>query len=278
MGLSNVCAILGYGFDGNPIAKILKESHPNSKEVQNQQISNSPQEVPGKVFNLALRLYSETCKIVLRRFGDPNTLSFLHVNLVFLYHLTFHENAMSYVAPHFPWKLAAQMLNTLLGSYQADQDRAALLARIEEDNFPSFPSSTPTTSASQSNATIIVLPRPLPDDFALRGFSWVEHYFPKNNEDRSKDWFANDRINDDEKYFEMPSMTEERKERCLWLGCRIAKQGKDRWLQYDIQTHTFSTSSEFEGDSRKYARQQTPTTPTDTSQLELGEFPDATHS
>src|SRR5436190_774706 len=62
-------------------------------------------------------------------------------------------------------------------------------------------------------------PRPLPEDFAMRGLLWVEY---------PDEWFPTSRISDDEKYFEVASMTESRKERVLWLGCRIAEAGK--WL------------------------------------------------
>jgi len=272
MGLANICAIMGYGFDGNPISKALKDQPPTSTSETQNKSNDSTQR--SEVMGITLKLYSETCKIVLRRFGDPNILSFFHVNLVFLYHLTFRPDAMQYVASSFPWELAVQMLNTLLNSYQSDQARSDLIACMESDKFPP---ATPK-SASQSAATVIVLPRPLPDDYALRGFPWVEHYFPRNNEDRSKDWFANDRIDDDEKYFEMPSTTEERKERCLWLGHKIAKRGDNKWLQYNSESHTFSVGLGVEEHrSSTSHHQHTPLSSTkNPGHLELEELPDAT--
>ncbi|KAK8013435.1 hypothetical protein PG991_009028 [Apiospora marii] len=51
-------------------------------------------------------------------------------------------------------------------------------------------------------------------------------------------------IDDDEKYFEVASMTDERKERVLWLGISIARHGK--WLLYDDKSHQFSVPSRFE--------------------------------
>lgn len=65
----------------------------------------------------------------------------------------------------------------------------------------------------------------------------MDKYFPN-------DWFSNDKIDDDEKYFEVASMTGDRKERILWLGCRIAKFGK--WLTYDETLHQFGVVSEYD--------------------------------
>ncbi|EGS16960.1 uncharacterized protein CTHT_0072840 [Thermochaetoides thermophila DSM 1495] len=143
---------MGYGFEGSPIAKALKDQ-PSAGDSQSQKTSDEkPQK--SEVMDITLKIYDETC--------------------------------------------------------------------------------------SQSTATVMVLPRPLPNDYALRGFSWVENYFPRNNEDRSKDWFANDRIDDEEKYLEQNSMAEERKDRCLWLGHKIAMKLDIKWLRYDSKTHRFS--------------------------------------
>jgi hypothetical protein len=78
--------------------------------------------------------------------------------------------------------------------------------------------------------------RPLPDDFAMRGFPWVDEYFPDG-------WFVTeDRIDDDEKYFEAPSMLEERRERVVWLGCRIAEREGGKWLRFDNEARRFGVS------------------------------------
>ncbi|KAL2256836.1 hypothetical protein VTK26DRAFT_1047 [Humicola hyalothermophila] len=143
---------------------------------------------------------------------------------------------MAYVAPDFPWKLTALMLNTLLGSYNQSD-----FARIEDgggsEHFP-MKKDEPVEGSSAMPPSR----RPLPDDFALRGFPWVDRYFPDG-------WFATrEKIDDDDKYFEVPSMIQERKERALWLGCRIAKQGGGNWLTYDRETHRFDVSPLFDVD------------------------------
>ncbi|KAF4426141.1 Telomerase-binding protein EST1A [Fusarium austroafricanum] len=49
------------------------------------------------------------------------------------------------------------------------------------------------------------LPRPSPEDFAMRGRLYSDDYFPNN-------WFRNDKIDEDEKYLEMHSISEESNE------------------------------------------------------------------
>ncbi|KAL2016108.1 hypothetical protein VTK56DRAFT_4252 [Thermocarpiscus australiensis] len=239
MGITNCCAVVGYGNQSNPIAKALKETRPDD-DPQDQPMQESEIKTPApKELVDALRLFNGTYNVVARRFGDPNILSFLHVTLVFIHHLTFKPKAMAYVAPDFPWKLTALMLNTLLGSCQS-------YARVESEQFPKNESVT----------------RPLPDDFALRGFPWVEEYYPNG-------WFSNDnKIDDDEKYFEVPSMIEDRKERTLWLGCRIAAQG-GKWLRYDSETRQFGVNPQYEVELDL----DMPATPVDST--DFGELPDA---
>ena len=117
----------------------------------------------------------------------------------------------------FPWKMVSMLLNSLLPSCRDYE-------RIQSGEFP---------------RPVKQLPRPLPEDFALRGLLWAEKYFPS-------DWFSNDKIDDDEKYFEVASMTDERKERIIWLAVYIAREGKGQWLIYDDKVHQFSVPSRFE--------------------------------
>ena len=81
------------------------------------------------------------------------------------------------------------MLNTLLWSYETH-------SVIEGDKFP-LPERDDV--------------RPFPEDFAIRGLLWAEGYYPS-------DWFANEKIDEEEKYHETATMTDYRKERMLWLG------------------------------------------------------------
>ncbi|KAL2018448.1 hypothetical protein VTK56DRAFT_804 [Thermocarpiscus australiensis] len=122
VGISNICAITGYGNENNPIAQALKITRPKNAESQDQPMQEASLEprssnvTADKQFPNTRKLFTGTYDVVCRRFGDPNILPFLHVTLVFIHHLTFCPEAMAHVAPHFPWKLTAFMLNTLIGS------------------------------------------------------------------------------------------------------------------------------------------------------------------
>ncbi|KAK3383417.1 hypothetical protein B0T24DRAFT_566133 [Lasiosphaeria ovina] len=241
IGISNCAAILGYGSDRNPMFSAIKQIR--SSESHDQHMlggwaeDSAPQELAA-----SLKLANGTHDVVLRRFGDPNILPYLHVILVFVHYLTFAPAAMSYLAPGFPWKLTAHMLNTLLDSYQT-------YSRIEGNTFP-----------QAENAP----KRPLPEDYAMRGLLWADKYFPD-------EWFSSqERIDDDEKYFEVPSMSEDRKERALYLGCRIAAQG-GKWLRYNSETHQFSVSPQY--DIELDAIPFTPAGSADS--VDYGELPDA---
>ncbi|KAK0737508.1 hypothetical protein B0T21DRAFT_383465 [Apiosordaria backusii] len=236
MGISNCCNLVGYGNEANPIAKATKQSPSADDEAQDQPMQGSGIDSPApEELGSALKLFSRTYDIVSRRDGDPNVLPFLHVTLVFVYHLTFYPEAIRYVAPEFSWKRTASMMNTLLGFFKN-------YSRIEGSALP--------RSESQ---------RPLPEDYAMRGLAWADRVSPS-------DCFSNEKIDDDEKYFEVASMAEERKERVLWLGHKIATSNK--WLRYNASTHEFSVAPEYDTEAKV-----TPMTPVES--VEMGELPDA---
>jgi len=178
---------------------------------------------------VALKFANRTHDVIFRRSGDPNILSYVHTVLVFIYQSTFSEEAMAYLAPEFPWKPMSLMLNTLF--------KDPTYNFIESEDFP-HPEGPP---------------RPLPEDYAMRGLLWAEKYYPSG-------WFSNDNIEDDEKGLEAAFMGEERKIRVLYLGCRIARENK--WLRYDSKTRQFSVSPEFDIKP--------------TGSIDLGDLPDAT--
>ncbi|KAK3335454.1 hypothetical protein B0T19DRAFT_9206 [Cercophora scortea] len=241
IGISNCCAIVGYGNERNPVFNAIRQIGVDEPQDQLMAGSEMDESTP-KDLSSALKLANRTHNVVLRRFGDPNILPYLHVTLAFIYHLSSSPEAMAYLAPDFPWKLTAVMLNTFLGSCDSH-------SRFESQRFP-----------QSENAE---LQRPLPEDYAMRGLLWVDKYFPS-------DWFSNDKIDDDEKYFEVASMSEERKERVLYLGCRIAARD-GTWLRYDSDSHQFSVSPQYDIELDSVAL-----TPVDST--EYGELPDATAS
>lgn len=77
---------------------------------------------------------------------------------------------------------------------------------------------------------------PLPEDFAMRGLLWSGKYHPPR-------WMAEAKVDDDDRGFELASMAEQRRERILWLGCRLAEH--ERWILYGGEDHAFSVAPEF---------------------------------
>jgi hypothetical protein len=215
IGIANCCSLLSYGKEDNVIFKAIRPQRSDEPAEVSMDTGDSPDQVSAKSFDQALALAEGTYEVVFRRFADPNILPYLHVVLVFVHHLTFFPGAMAFIDRNFPWKLVSLLLNSILLSYRD-------YPRIHSVVFP-----RPDKE----------LPRPLPEDFALKGLLWVDKYFPI-------DWFSNDKIDDDEKYFEVASMTDERKERILWLGCKIAKHRS--WLVYDEVLHQFGVAPQYE--------------------------------
>ena len=180
----------------------------------------------------AMALAKKTHDIVLRRPEIARALPYVHVTLVFMLHLIRSQEAISVVAPEFPWKLLATRLNSLMDVAprvaQSSLNRS-LLSVVEGEAFPHLPEKAD------------VLPVPLPEDYALRGIGWAEDYFPDG-------WFSNNNLEDDERLLEPPSLEGTRTERAIWVGCRIAAHGKGKWLTYDKEAHRFGVAPEWDVD------------------------------
>jgi hypothetical protein len=179
----------------------------------------------------ALGLFTGMYDILYRRFGDPNVLAFLHVNIFIIHHLTFAPDAMAYVAPTFPWNLTAFRFNTLLTGSAAASSRAAAAQDVSQAPAPLLESAqflgtaevrkhnseddsenreAPGVGAAVTSGRVTGTGRkkkPLPDDYSIRGFPWTETYFPD-------EFFVTEvRIDNGKKYFQLPSILEERRER-----------------------------------------------------------------
>jgi hypothetical protein len=212
-GIAMTCSLLGYGAESNVLMRaISKKSEETDVPMDGSTI---PESTPDETFNLALTFAIDTIEIVLRRWGDTNTWPFLHTILVFMNYMTQYPAAISHLEEKYPWKLTSMMLNSLLGSYEPGNEVKSQFHLWEEDQDP----------------------RPLPEDFALRGLLHSEDYFPN-------DWFQNDKIDEDEKYFELPSMSEKRKDRILSLGCKIATSGS--WLIWNEDTCKFTVPDKYD--------------------------------
>jgi hypothetical protein len=147
-------------------------------------------------------------KVIFQRFEDPNVLPYLHVTLVFIHFLTFLPGEeVSFVFQELPWNFLSITLNFFTKRIQD-------FSYVEAEVFP--------TSG-----------RPLPEDYIMRGLPWADRYHPRQ-------YFEENKADDDERYMEWGSMALTRMKRVLYLGCRIAAGG--RWLRYN--NHRFSSADE----------------------------------
>ena len=215
---------MSYGREDNElwvaVQPKLEEQATDSSTTNTTTNTNNPNRPkPENSFAEASRLSHGTCKVVFRRTEDVNVLPFVHVTIAFLYFLTQKPGAMALVESEFPWELLAAFLNTLLQSYQ-DYDK------ITSEVFPS--------EATDEER------RPLPEDYAMKGLGWADKYLPQS-------WFEYDGIELDEHYHETASMADRRKERILWIACRIAQYSK--WLVFDEGQHQFWVAPKYQGNT-----------------------------
>lgn len=217
MGISLSCSLLGFGAESNVLMQAISRRTDGSDVVGMDDGSVAGAEAEaGETFEQALSFAVRTYEIVLRRWGDKNTLSCLHTTMVFLYYMSRYPAAMVHLENQYPWKLTSIMLNYLLKT-------SKFKPRIDGDEFPEPERGEP--------------PYPLPEDYAMRGLIYTEDFFPEG-------WFDNPKIDEDDRYLEPASKAGERQERILWLGRRIASSGK--WLRWDDEARHFSVSEKYD--------------------------------
>lgn len=215
MAISLVCSLLGYGMPTSPLMQALAAGQVDEKAALSADnvMSTDPAE---EKFETLRKFGMQTCSIVFRRKADINALPFFHIVLVFLYHVAQHPKAMALLENEFPWTRVVDVLN---------EARPALISkpRMANEKFPRPPSNEPL--------------RPLPEDYAMRGLGLAKDYFPP-------DWFSSDKIEEDEKLFEPPSLGDERRQRLLWLGRRICSLGD--WFGWDEGSNCFTVNAAYD--------------------------------
>ncbi|XWX00704.1 hypothetical protein V2A60_008725 [Cordyceps javanica] len=222
IAISLICSLLGYGDPNNPITKELpkpKEKSPHQDETRNAAGNSVAEKTAQLQFESARPFAMKTCDIVFRRKADINALPFFHTILVSLYHIAQRPKAIAFIEKEFPWTRVVEVLNE---AYPALMSKP----RMASETFPRPPRNEPL--------------RPLPEDYAMRGLAFSEKYFPP-------DWFSSDKLEDDEKMFEPPSLGDERRQRLLWLGRRICSVGN--WFEWDEGSSRFIVNPAYDRDS-----------------------------
>lgn len=213
IGISMACSLLGYGAESNVLMRAMSKK-PEETDVP-MDGSTISEATPDETFSLALKFATNTISIVLSRWGDTNTLPFVHTMMVFMNYMTRYPAAISHLEEKYPWKLTSFMLNSLLASCEPGYEVKDEFQLWEKNQHP----------------------RPLPEDFAMRGLLYSEDYFPNG-------WFQSDKVDEDEKYFELPSMSEQRKDRIISLGHKLATSGS--WLIWNEDTSKFSVPAKYD--------------------------------
>ncbi|KAA8907426.1 hypothetical protein FN846DRAFT_946959 [Sphaerosporella brunnea] len=167
------------------------------------------QSIPGISLSVSKRLGFQVLKLTLERLGDANVMPHWHAWMVFLAHIVNSSPAIRLLENEFPWQELVIMLTALRETYEGPAER------IEGSTFP-----VPDKGTG----------RPLPEDFNLRGFDWARLFPPR--------WFEDAQIDNEERNRELPSMTNTRAERILWLALRIC--ATEDYLKYDSETKNFS--------------------------------------
>ncbi len=232
--ISNIAALFEYNNPEHGVkpmlrlayekAQIMKDTASNSESRNSYQLeypftpeektafdsgtlTSSGFEISSVFITRSSRLASKTFEIWLNRGTDKGTHPLIHIYLVFIQSLIVAQEAWKSfekditwrtIERDIPWHAICLFLNTAAGNFHSTPSICA------ED----FPQSSDENGRKEK-------PRPLPEDFALRGQIYSQWCFPTT-------WFTNITVDDDERTLELPSMAQPRIERILWLGHRIA--------------------------------------------------------
>lgn len=172
----------------------------------------------------ALHLFIQTTEIHLLRIGDMNILSFLHVTLVFIRHLSYYPSATSLIFPHFPWNSLVDALNAVTVPQSTHEV-------IESPAFPGFDPDlshleTPhIEGGNKASEPYKYTTYPFPEDRAMQGLPFAKAYFPEG-------WFTEKNAEPDTHYLEAETTSSQhRPVRIRWLGVVISRLAGE-WMGY----------------------------------------------
>jgi len=109
IGITEICSILGYGSDENPITAALKGTHPGTSlagPATEKKTASLPDSTAGVqqtlTFRQSIRLAHSISRVILGRFDDPNILPYVHVTLCFLYYASMNSVDAEIILPSYP--------------------------------------------------------------------------------------------------------------------------------------------------------------------------------
>jgi len=99
IAIINITAMLGYG---------------NTMPEDEEKVVLGDQSPSKLTFENARLLNNSTLEILLQKDTDADSvLSFIYINLVFMYYMSHHPSTMHHLECKFPWKLSSDLLNSL---------------------------------------------------------------------------------------------------------------------------------------------------------------------
>ena len=208
--ISNIAALFEYGTPKHGVKARLRLAYELAQIVENIEPEYEEEEDPfatERNITRSSRLASKTLETWMNRAMDSDTYPLVHIYLVFIRSLIIaqeawksFENEITWrvIERDIPWCAICLFLNT-------EAEKFRLTHSIFAEDFPQ-----PSAENGDKEK-----PRPLPEDFALRGQIYSQQYFPST-------WFTDTMVDDDERTFELPSMVQLQIERILWLSHRIA--------------------------------------------------------
>jgi hypothetical protein len=235
LAISNCMALLGYGSEENPLNALVKGSQIQDRDVLMGGTSLDENSKATVTFKNALHLFNKTLHVHLQRIEDINVLSFLHVTLVFIRHMSNVPGAMEIL--DLNWASLVTMLNSIIALHEPSSYTVIEGSQIPKPDPIGRRSSMELQQPDIAGNHSDVFPstdefRPFPEEWAMQGLGWTADYFPPG-------WFHNPNVESEKHYMEAESMRSEyRLERVLWLSVQIARRVSA--ITYDAANHVFT--------------------------------------
>lgn len=216
IAISNIVALFSFGSADSILSKTISSSVPI--DFLMAETINGP-----LMFKEAQQLFNDTTNVILKRVGDSNVLSYLHVLMVFLNYIAQKPGAMPFLVARFPMQTLVTFLNSLARcktQFGGEISYQHITGELQ-----------PVLGWKESIKGLGEQFRPYPEEVAMRGLFWADGYF-------SRDHFQKDE--DDDKYWkhELSVDTDYRPEMILWLAVRFCHAVD--WIYYDEQTQKFA--------------------------------------